>query len=88
MFSISINIENNEKAEINQYCEISNAKNLLYAYVAETDPFMVQFFEPNSRSDAYLLNDVKFEVLPEDFVRKVEDPQLVAIGRSRINYVF
>ena len=67
--TISINIENNEKPEINQYWEISNGKDSLYAYVVETDPFMVQFFEPNtSRSDANRLNDVKFEVLPEDFV--------------------
>ena len=59
---ISINIENNEKPEINQYWEISNSKDSLYAYVVETDPFMVQFFEPNtSRNDAYRLNDVKFE---------------------------
>ena len=30
---------------------------------------MVQFFEPNtSRCDAYRLNDVMFDVLPEDFV--------------------
>ena len=50
---------------------------------------MVQFLEPNtSRSDAYRLNEVKFVVLPEDFVRKVKDPQLVAVGRSRVNYVF
>ena len=86
--TISINIENNEKPEINQYWEISNGKGSLYAYVVETDPFMVQFFEPNSRSDAYRLNDVKFEVLPEDFVRKVKDPQLVLEGRNRVNYVF
>ena len=50
---------------------------------------MVQFLEPNtSRNDAYQLNDVKFEVLPEDFVRKVKDPHLVAVGRNRVNYVF
>ena len=50
---------------------------------------MVQFFEPNTnRCDAYRLSDVKFEVLPEDFVRKVKDLQLVAVGRSRKNYVF
>ena len=50
---------------------------------------MVQFFEFNtSKSDAYRLNDENFEVLPEDFVRKVKDPQLVAIGRSRVNYIF
>ena len=37
---------------------------------------MVQFFEPNiSRNDAYRLKDVKFHVLPEDFVQKVKDPQ-------------
>ena len=48
---------------------------------------MMHFFEPNaSRSDAYQLNDVKFGMLPEDFVRKVKEPQLV--GRSRVNYVF
>ena len=50
---------------------------------------MAEFFEPNtSRSDSYRLNDVKFEVLPEDFVRKVKDPLLVAVERSRVNYVF
>ena len=50
---------------------------------------MVQFFEQDtSRSDAYRLNDGKFEVLPEDFVRKVKYPQLVAVGRSRVKYVF
>ena len=63
---ISINVENNEKPEINQYWEISNGKDSLYAYLVETDPFMVQFSEPNtSRSDAYRLNDVKSEVLPD-----------------------
>ena len=41
---ISINIENNEKPEINQYWEISNGKDSLQAYVAGTDRFMVQFF--------------------------------------------
>ena len=35
-----------------------------------------------------LVKKYKFEVLPEDFVRKVKDPQLVAVGRSRLNYVF
>ena len=51
--------------------------------------FMVQFFEPTtSRSDAYWLNDVKFELLPKDFVRKVKDPHLVAVGKRRVNYVF
>ena len=50
---------------------------------------MRQFFETNtSRSDAYWLNNVKFEVLPEDFIQKVKDPQLVAVGRSHLNYVF
>ena len=50
---------------------------------------MVQFFEPNaSRSYAYWLNDVNFEVVPEDFVRKVKDLQLFAVGRSRVKYAF
>ena len=44
---------------------------------------MVQFLERNtSRSDAYQLNGLKCEVLDEDFVRKVKDPQLVAVGRK------
>ena len=72
-----------------KYWEIRNGKDSLCAYVVETDSFMVQFFEPNiSTSDAYRLNDVKFEVLPEDFVREVKDSQLIAVGRSRVNYVF
>ena len=52
--TININIENNEKLEINQYWEISKDKDSLYTYVVETHPFMVQLFELNtSRSDAY-----------------------------------
>ena len=48
---------------------------------------MVQFLERNtSRSDAYRLNDVKCELLPEDFVRKVKDPQLVVVGRKCRRY--
>ena len=39
--TININIENNEKPEINQYWEISDGKDSLYTYVVETDPFMV-----------------------------------------------
>ena len=35
-----------------------------------------------------LVEKYKVEVLPEDFVRKVKDPQFVAVGRSCINYVF
>ena len=86
---MSINTENNEKPELNQYWEISNGKSSLYAYIVEMDPFMVHCFEAKtSRSYAYRLNDVKFEVLSEDFVPKVKDPQLVAVGRSRVNYVF
>ena len=49
---------------------------------------MVQFFEPNSKGDAYRLNHLNFEVLPEDFVRKLQEPQLIAVGRSRVNYIF
>ena len=43
---------------------------------------MVQFFESNSIGDAYRLKDLKFEVLHEDFVRKVQEPQLIAVGRK------
>ena len=49
---------------------------------------MVQFFESNSIGDAYRLNELKFEVLHEHFVRKVQEPQLIAIGRSGVNYIF
>ena len=87
--TISINNKNNEKQEINQKWEISNSKDSLYAYVVETDRFMVQFFEPNSsRSGAYRFNNVEFELLSEYFVQKVKDPQLFEIERSLVNFVF
>ena len=60
--------------------EITNGKDSIYAQVAEKDPFMVQFFEPNSIGDAYRLNDLKFEVLHKDFVRKVQEPQLLLLA--------
>ena len=77
-----------EDPDIGQYWEISNGKDLIYAQVVEKDSFMVQFFEPNSIGDAYRLNDLKFEVLHKDFVRKVQEPQVIAVGRSRLNYIF
>ena len=57
-----------EDPDIGQYWEISNDKDSIYAQVVEKDPFMVQFFGPNSIGDAYRLNDLKFEVLHENFV--------------------
>ena len=49
---------------------------------------MVQFFEPTVRSDVYRPNDLKFELLKEDFVREMEEPELIPVGRSRANYYF
>ena len=43
---------------------------------------MIQFFEQNVTGDPYRLNDLKFEMLHEDFVRKIEQPQLIPVGRS------
>ena len=43
---------------------------------------MVEFFELNSIGHAYCLNELQFEVLHEDFVRKVQEPELIAVGRS------
>ena len=77
-----------EDPDIGQYWEIRNGKDLLYAQVVEKDPFMVQFFEPNSIGDVYRLNDLKFAVLHEDFIRKAQEPQLYVVGRSRVNYIF
>ena len=77
-----------EDPDIGQYWEISNGKDSIYAQVVEKDPFMLQFFEPNSIGDANRLNDLKFDVLHEDFVRKLREPQLIAVGRSRVNYIF
>ena len=62
-----------EDTDIGQYWDIKNGKDSMYAQVVEKDPFIVQFFEPNSIGDAYRLNDLKFEVLHEDFVRKVQN---------------
>ena len=62
---------------------------MVKTHFTRTDPFMMQFFETNnSRSDFYRLNNVKFEMLSEDFVQKVKDTKLVAVGRSRVNYLF
>ena len=77
-----------EDPDIGLYWELSNGKDSICAQVAEKDPFMVQFFEPNSIGDAYHLNDLKFQVLHEDFFRKVPEPQLIATGRSWVNHIF
>ena len=43
----------------------------------EKDRFMVHFFEESVRGDTYRLNDLRFE-----------EPQLIPVGRSRLNYDF
>ena len=77
-----------EGPDVNQYWEVSNGKDSLYVYIVEKNPFMVQFFELNARGDSYRLNDLKFEVLIEDLVRKVDEPQMIPVGKSRVNYIF
>ena len=65
-------LEENELAidqpEIDQNWEISNGNDFLNALITEKDPYIVQFFDPTARNDVYKLNDLKFEVLPEDSV--------------------
>ena len=46
----------------------------LVCVVIEKDPFMVQFFEPNVRSDVYRQNDIKFELLTEEFFERWKNP--------------
>ena len=43
---------------------------------------MVELFEQNVRGYSYRLNDLKFEILDEEFVLKIEEPQLIPAGRS------
>ena len=62
-------------------------KNSLNALIIEKDPYIAQFFDPTARNDVYKLSDLKFEVLLEDFVRKLEELRLIPAGRSRVNYV-
>ena len=47
-----------------------------------------KFFDPTTTNYVYKLNDLKFEVLREAFVRKLEEPRLTPVGRSRVNYIF
>ena len=81
--ALDVPIDNSsEDPDIGQYWEIGNGKDSIYAQVVEKDPFKAQFFEPNSIGEVYRLNDLKSEVLHEDVVRKVQEPQLIAVGRS------
>ena len=58
-------MSNNEKSVIGQYLEISNGSDCLNALIIEKDPCIVQIFNPTARNDAYKLNGLKFEMLPE-----------------------
>ena len=49
---------------------------------------MVQVLETTVRSDVYRLNDLKFELLTQDFFRKMKVPELIPVGRSQVNYYF
>ena len=81
-------VRNSAKPGIGQYWEISNGNDSLNALIIEKDPYIVQFFDLTGRNDVYKLNDLKFEVLPEDFVRKLEERRLIPVGRSRVSHVF
>lgn len=49
---------------------------------------MVEFVVQNVKRYSYRLSDLKIEVLDEEFVVKTEEPQLIPVGRSRVNFVF
>ena len=53
---------------------------------------MVNSFEQNySGSNAYLLNEIKFEVLLQDFVRKIQEPRIIpeeAVSTTFFKLVF
>ena len=81
-------MRNSEMPEIGQYWEISNGNDSFNALITEKDPYIAQIFDSTARNDVYKLKELKFEVLPEDFVRKLDEPRLILVGRSRVNYVF
>ena len=75
-------MRNGKKPEIGQYWEISNGNDSLNALIIEKDFYIVQLFDPTARNDVYKLNDIKFEMLPEDVFRKLEEPRLIPAKKS------
>ena len=59
-------MRNSEKSEIGQYWIITNGNDFLNALTAEADPYIV-VFDPTARNDVYKLDEIKLELLPEDF---------------------
>ena len=56
------------------------------AVVTDSNPIMVKYFDKTS--NRYVLGDNKFEAAISDFLRKVQDPEIVLIGRNRLHYIF
>ena len=75
-------MRNGKKPEIGQYWEISNGNDSLNALIIEKDFYIVQLFDPTTRNDVYKLNDIKFDMLPEDVFRKLEEPRLIPAKKS------
>ncbi len=74
--------------QIGEYWEINNGTHTMLVTVVENDPILVCYFEPCSRTNAYRLNETKFEACLEDFVRKVPEPVIRPVGRNRLFYQF
>ena len=73
--------------DIRQYREISSGNDSLNTLVIGKDPFIVQFVtQLYVGSDVYQQNNLKFELRTGDFVRKLKEPELIPVGRSRVNY--
>ena len=66
----------------------SKGNDSLNVLIIDKDLYSVQFFDLIAKNGVYKLKDLKFEVVLEELVRKLEESRLIPVGRFRVNYVF
>ena len=73
---------------IGEFWSITNGQHSVFSLVVAENPTRVKYFEPSVNGNFLVLNDNVFDPFIEDFEKKVDPPETIKVGKSRVFYSF
>ena len=80
--------EEKQMPMIGEFWSITNGQHSVFSLVVAEKPTRVKFFEPSINGNFLVLNDNVFDPFIEDFEQKVDPPETIKVGKSRVFYSF
>ena len=73
---------------IGEFWSIKNGQHSVFSLVVAENPARVKYFEPSVNGNFLVLNDNIFDPFIEDLEEKVDPPETIKVGKSRVFYSF